>query len=91
MAIMSDGAPSRGCRCASNASLVVDPADPVSMEMVPVGPGGKALVPVLVFPGARVCVDAFSADADAAQWWYDLGTAAMSASLCYPDGSETDR
>jgi hypothetical protein len=67
---------------------VVDPADPVSMEMVPVGPGGKVLAPVLVVAGLRVCVDAFSADADAADWWYALGTTAMSASLCYPDGTE---
>jgi hypothetical protein len=31
----------------------------------------------------------FSGDADAADWWYGVGTAAMTASLCYVDESGT--
>ncbi len=89
MASMPDGQTRCGCQSAPCAPLVVDPAEPVSVEMVPVGLGGKARVPVLILPGGvRVCVDAFSVGEDAAEWWYDLGNAAMSASLCYLDGSE---
>jgi hypothetical protein len=51
------------------------------VDVVPLGPGGKALMPVLVLPGVRVCVDGFSTDIDAAEWWKDLGVAAIYASL----------
>jgi hypothetical protein len=90
---MSSGGLARsGHPSTTNTPLVVDPTDSVSVEMVKVGPGGTALAPVLVLPGnVRVCVDAYSADADAVRWWYDLGTAAMSASLCYPAGSGSAR
>jgi hypothetical protein len=68
---------------------VIDPAEPVSLEMVPVGPGGRVRAPVLILPGdVHLYLDAHSTDADAADWWYTLGTAAMSASLCYVDGDE---
>jgi hypothetical protein len=81
----------RGRRPAPEAPLVFDPAEPVSVEMVPVGPGGKVTAPVLVLPGAvRICIDAFSGDAAAADWWYGLGTAAMTASLCYVDEDESE-
>jgi hypothetical protein len=45
-------------------------------------------VPVLVLGGVRVCVDAFNGDDEAADWWFGLGTAAMTASLCYVDTAE---
>ncbi len=89
MGSMSSGTPAGcSCRCTPDVPLVVDPTEPVSVEMVPVGLGGKARVPVLVLPGVRLCVDAFSVGEDAAKWWYEVGNAAMSASLCYLDGSE---
>ncbi len=66
--------------------LVVDPAEPPSVDVLLVGPGGKALMPVLVLPGVRVCVDGLSTDIDAAEWWKDLGVAAIYASLCYQGG-----
>ncbi len=84
MAIMPDGRAGCGCRCAPRSPLVVDPTEPPSVETVPLGPGGKASMPVLVLPGGvRVCVDAFAADIDALEWWKDLAVAALYASLCY--------
>ena len=92
MSMSSDGSAAEGRPSTPKLPLVVDPTEPVSVEMVKVGPGGTALAPVLVLPGnVRICVDAYSTDADAVRWWYDLGSAAMSASLCYPAGSGSAR
>jgi hypothetical protein len=88
MAIMASSAPA-SCTCqqrAPESPLVVDPAKPPSVEVVLVGHGGKALMPVLVLPGVRVCVDGLSADIDASEWWKDLAVAALYASLCYQGG-----
>ncbi len=92
MTIMSCGTAGCGCRCVPSAPLVVDPAEPVTVETLPVGPGGKALAPVLILPGGlRVYVDAFATDADAAGWWENLGTAALYAALCYQDENGSAR
>ncbi len=86
MAIMADGQADRGGRYAPSAPLVVDPAEPASVETVPAGPGGAARVAVLVLPGVRVCVDASSTDVDAARWWHELGVAALLAAMYYDEG-----
>ena len=83
MSIVHDGCTGCGCRCASHAPLVVDPAVSPSVETMPVGPGGRALAPVLVLPGVRICTDALAADADAVEFWKDVAVAALYASLCY--------
>jgi hypothetical protein len=71
-------------RLAPSAPLTIDPAEPASMEMVRFGPGGRALVPVLVVkPGVRVCVGGFSADIDAVQWYEDLAVLALHMARCY--------
>jgi hypothetical protein len=88
---MADGHGGCSCRHTPEAPLAVNPTVPPSVDVVPVGPGGKALMPVLVLPGVRVCVDGFSADIDASEWWKDLSVAAIYASLCYQGGIEVAR
>ncbi len=94
MPSIASDAPADGPTCRHHAPeppLVVDPAVPPSVDVVLVGPGGKPLMPVLVLPGVRVCVDGLSTDTDAAEWFKDLAVAALYASLCYQFGSEPAR
>ncbi len=92
MAIMSCRGAGHGCRCAPSAPLVVDPAELASVEMVPAGPGGRVLAPVLVLPGVRVRVDAPIPNTQAARWWHELGMAALLVAMHYDEaGSESAR
>jgi hypothetical protein len=82
---MSCGHTGHDRRCPPRIPLVIEAAEPASVEMAPAAPDGAALVPVLVLPGVRVYVDVSRTETEAARWWHQLGVAALLAAASYDE------
>ncbi len=92
MAILACGCTGRRCRCAPPTPptpVVADPAEPVSLETVPVDPDGESFALVLgrLPAGVRIRVEATSTDATAVRWLHDLGVAALVLATRYEEAA----